>query len=330
MSNEMLRWGLICTARINQSLIPTIRAEERSALVGVSSRDGARARRYAENEGIPQAYEGYEALLAAPDIDVIYNALPNHLHAEWTIRAADAGKHVLCEKPLALTVDEVEAIAAAAERNGVTVFEGFMYRHHPQTLKVQELVRQGAIGEVRAINAVFSFVLDRAGDVRFDPTMGGGSLWDVGCYPVSFIRSVMGAEPDEVFGWQTLSDGGVDLTFAGSMCFDEGTLAQFDCSFETAFRWGAEVAGSEGVITLESPWKPGAEKPPVIQLEEGEGRQEVPVEDIDPYLCEVRQMADCVLEGADPLISLADSRNNVATINALYHSARTGEPVSIV
>jgi len=327
--NRRLRWGLICTAHINRSLIPAIRASERAELVAVASRDLARAQDYARQWDIPRAHPSYQALLDDPAVDVIYNALPNHLHCEWTVRAADAGKHVLCEKPLALSVEEVDRIVEATERNGIVVFEAFMYRHHQQTLRVQELVRQGAIGDVRLVRAVFSFVFGQLDNTRFDPAMGGGALWDVGCYPVSFARTVVGADPVEVFGWQTLSKSGVDLTFAGQMRFAGGALAQFDCSFEAAFRWGAEVVGSEGVLVLDSPWKPGADEPPVIQLRRGDGEELVPVEDVDPYLCEVEAMADCVLDGAEPVVSLSDSRGNVATINALYESARMGKVIPV-
>jgi predicted dehydrogenase len=327
--NRRLRWGLICTAHINRSLIPAIRASERAELVAVASRDLARAQDYARQWDIPRAHLSYQALLDDPAVDVIYNALPNHLHCEWTVRAADAGKHVLCEKPLALSVEEVARIVEAAERNGVVVFEAFMYRHHPQTLRVQELVRQGAIGDVRLVRAVFSFVFDQLDNTRFDPAMGGGALWDVGCYPVSFARAVVGADPVEVFGWQILGKSGVDLTFAGQMRFAGGALAQFDCSFQAAFRWGAEVVGSEGVLVLDSPWKPGADEPPIIRLLRGDGEELMPVVDVDPYLCEVEAMADCVLDGAEPVVSLSDSRGNVATINALYKSARAGKVISV-
>jgi xylose dehydrogenase (NAD/NADP) len=327
MTNHPLRWGLICTARINQALIPPIRASERSELVAVASRTLARAKKYARQWDIPRAHGSYEALLADPDVDVIYNALPNGLHCEWTVKVADAGKHVLCEKPLALTVEEVDRVIEAAERNEVVVFEAFMYRHHPQTLKVQALMRQGAIGDLRLVQAVFSFPLNRSGDVRLDPAMGGGSLWDVGCYPVSFAQAVVGADPLEVFGWQVLGESGVDLTFVGQMRFAGGALAQFDASFQAPERWGAEVVGSEGVIDLETPWKPGMDGPPAIRLRRGDDVELIAIKDVDPYLCEVEAMADCVLDGADPIVSLSDSRGNVATINALHESARTGKPV---
>ncbi len=322
MSEHHLRWGLICTARINRRLIPAIRAAERSELVAVASRDLARAQEYARQWAIPRAHGSYETLLADPDVDVIYNALPNHLHCEWTVRAAEAGKHVLCEKPLALTTEEVDRIAEAARCNGVVVFEAFMYRHHPQTLKVQELVQQGEIGEIRLVQAAFAFNLDNPGDYRLDAAQGGGALWDVGCYPVSFARAVLGAEPVEVSGWQRLGKSGVDMTFAGQMRFASGALAQFGCSFEAAYYCTAQILGSAGTIVLDSPWRLGGNHSPGIRLQRGDRMEWLPVSDVDPYLCEVQAMEACALDGAAPVVPLSDSRGNVAAINALYESAR--------
>jgi len=330
MPARPLRWGLICTARINRSVIPAIRASERAELVAVASRDLAQAQDYARRWDIPKAHGSYQALLNDPEVDVIYNALPNNLHCEWTVKAAEAGKHILCEKPLALTVEEVDRMIEAARRNRVVLLEAFMYRYHPQTLKAQELVRQGAIGDLRLIRAVFSYTLDRPGDVRLDPALGGGSLWDVGCYPVSFARAIVGSDPVEVFGWQVLGDSGVDMDFAGQMRFADGTLAQFDSSFQAVFRWGAEVIGSQGMLVLDNPWKPGAAREPVgIRLLRDGGEERVSVEGVNAYLCEVEAMADCILDGAQPILSLSDSRGNVATLNALYQSARMGRAVSL-
>lgn len=329
MSDRALRWGLISTAGINRALIPAIRASSRSELVAVASRSLDRARSYARQWGIPQAYSSYEELLAAPNVDVVYNPLPNSLHSEWTERAAEAGKHILCEKPLAVTMAEVDRMIEAAGRNRVVLFEAYMYRHHPQTLKVQELVAQGTVGQVRLVHAVFSYTLNRPGDVRLDPNLGGGSLWDVGCYPVSFAQAVMRTAPAEVFAWQNLGDSGVDMTFAGQMRFADGVLAQFDSSFQAAFRARAEVIGSEGTLIVDHPWKPGIDGPAGIRLRRGDGEEALDVEDVDPYLCEVQAMERCVLEGGDPILPLSHSRQIMATLTALYESARTGRPVAV-
>jgi predicted dehydrogenase len=182
----ILRWGFLSTARINRLIIPAVRASARSEVTTVASRDLAKARAYAQEWQIPRALGSYEALLADPDVDVVYIGLPNSLHVEWTIRALEAGKHVLCEKPLALSVDDVDRVADAAQRTGRAAAEAFMYRHHPLTHAVQDLVGRGRLGAVRAFKGAFTFAHTRDGDVRFDPALGGGSLWDVGFFPFSY------------------------------------------------------------------------------------------------------------------------------------------------
>ena len=246
MISKVLNWGLLSTARINRALIPPLRFSTRNHLLAVASRTQEAADRYAREWKISRAYGTYEALLADPEIDIIYNPLPNHLHAEWTIKALEAGKHVLCEKPLALSVDEVDKVRAAARRQGGVVAEAFMYRHHPQTLKVQELVREGALGTLKLIRGSFTYVLSHAGDVRLHPAMGGGSIWDVGCYPISYARTVVGGEPLEVFGWQVTGPTGIDETFVGQMRFADNVYAQFDSSFAIPFQTFMEIVGSEG------------------------------------------------------------------------------------
>ena len=329
MADETLRWGLISTAAINSAVIPGIRAAERSELVAVASRDLNRAQSYAREWDIPRAHGSYQDLLADPGVDVIYNALPNTLHCEWTVKTAEAGKHTLCEKPLAVTVDEVDQMMAAAEQNDIVLFEAYMYRHHPQMLKLQELVEDGTIGDVRVVRAVFSYTLDRPSDIRVAPDLGGGSLWDVGCYPVSFARGVVGAAPLEVSGWQRLGEAGVDMTFAGQMRFADDVLAQFDCSFEAPLRAEAEVIGSQGTLSVAHPWKTSISGPAGIRLRRGDSEETIAIADVDPYLCEVQAMEACVLDGAAPVLPLSESREIMATLTALYESADTGQPVAV-
>ena len=326
MSDRVLRWGLLGTARINRMLIPPLRASAGNRLLAVASRDAARANAYAKEWGIERAYGSYEELLADPDVDVVYVPLPNHLHAEWTIRAARAGKHVLCEKPLALSVAEVDAMEAAARQTDVVLAEAFMYRHHPQTLKVEDLVKAGAIGGLRFVRGTFSFKLDRPEDVRLRPEWGGGCLWDVGCYPLSFARFVLGTEPVEVFGSSVVGPTGIDETFAGQLVFPGGTLVQIDAGFRVPFRTGMELAGTEGTIVVPQPWKP--EGLPIV-LTRGGVAEEIAVGGDDRYLLEIEELADCVRTGRPPRVSLAESRGNVATIVALLESARLGRAVRL-
>jgi predicted dehydrogenase len=335
MTDRILNWGFLSTARINRALIPPINASPRNRLLAVGSRSDSSAELYALEWKIPRAYGSYEALLADPEIDVIYNSLPNHLHAEWTIKALRAGKHVLCEKPFALSLAEVDAMSAAARETGKVLTEAFMYRHHPQTLKAKELVDSGVLGKLQFIRGAFTFRLTRQNNFRFQKEMGGGSLWDVGCYPVNFTRTLVGAEPLEVFGWQVTGSalrlskgpGGADLTFIGQMRFESGIHTQFDCGFTSPFRAYMEIVGSEGTLNIPVPFKPGRNE--IMHLHRGETLERVKIPGQDLYGGEVEDITDAILLGQPPRISLEDSRGNVAAILALLDSARTGRPVSL-
>jgi xylose dehydrogenase (NAD/NADP) len=328
MSKNILHWGILSTARITRSVIPPLQASKRSQLIAVASREQAKADEFARQWNIPRTFGSYEALLADPDIDVIYNPLPNSLHAEWTIRAVEAGKHVLCEKPLALTTTEVDAITAAARKNGKIVAEAFMYRHHPQTLKIKELVDSGAVGDLLLVRGAFTFNLNRPGDVRLNPELGGGSIWDVGCYPLSFTRYVIGREPEQVFGWQVSGASGVDEVFTAQMRFPGDILAQFDCGFRADFRTQMEFVGSQGTIIISSPFKPTHSAK--ILLHRGDVVQTIRVRGPKLlYMGEVEDMEAAILDEKQPRVSLADSRANISAIVALLQSAREGKPVKL-
>jgi predicted dehydrogenase len=322
-----LRWGLLGTARINRAVIPALRVSARSELVAVASRDREKGTAYAREWGIPRVV-GYEEMLADPAVDVVYIPLPNSLHAEWTIRAARAGKHVLCEKPLAVRAEDVDAVAAAARENRVVVAEAFMYRHHPQTRRVKELVDAGAVGPVKLVRGAFTFDLTRDADVRLQPTLAGGSLWDVGCYPVSYARYLVGAEPVEAFGWQATGPSGIDEGFYGQLRFAADVFAQFDSGFRAGFRTRLEVVGRTGSIVVPRPFKPTPHES--ILVTRGDAVEEIPIEGPpELYLGEVEDMADAVLEHRASAVSLQDSRGNVAALVALYRSAREGRPVPV-
>ncbi len=327
---KKLRWGLLSTARINRALLPPLRSSERNVLTAVASRDLDRAQAYADERNILRVFGSYEAMLADPDIDVIYNPLPNSMHTEWTIKAAQAGKHVLCEKPLANTIEEVDAITEAAKKAGVVVMEAFMYRHHPQTLKVKELVDEGAIGKLQLIRGSFTFKMppDRENDVRLNASLGGGSIWDVGCYPISYARLIAGAEPIEVFGWQiTGANSSVDESFFGQMRFPNNVFAQFDCGFRTPQRTNMELVGDQGNITIKLPFTPKLDEEIIVT--NGDEKRIITIHGEDLYLGEVENMADAILEGKAIRMSLADSRNNVAIIQTLLRSAHEGKTITI-
>ena len=323
---KRLTWGIISTAQINSEVIGPLQRSDRNQLLAVASRDLERARAYAAKWSIPRAYGSYDELLADPEIDVVYISLPNSLHAQWTVRAAQAGKHVLCEKPLAISTAEVDAITAAAEANHVVVAEAFMYRHHPQTLKVQELVASGALGKIWLVRGTFCFNLNWEKDVRLDPELLGGSLWDVGCYPVSYARTVLGREPKEAFGWQITGTSNVDLCFAGTLVFD-GAVAQIDSGFRNEGRANMEIVGDKASLFVAEPYLPREEVHILLKRDDKEEVIHVPAFDL--YSGEVEDMADAVLHGKPPRISLADSRANVAAIVALYESARAGKPLPV-
>ncbi len=344
MSKQNVRWGLLSTARINERLISPLRVADRSELLAVASRDQVRADEYAAEREISRAYGSYEAMLADPDVDAVYIGLPNALHAEWTIRSAEAGKHILCEKPLTTSPEDVTRMADAAQENGVVLQEATMMRFHAQTRELRALVVRGDIGELRALRGIFTFTLTREGDIRTSRELEGGSLWDLGSYCVSFMRAVTAAEPLAVQTWQTATEDGVDLSCMGQMHFPDGVMGQFFSSFATLPCTEAEILGSAGMVRLDMPWlnqvgatanvhvtRAGAAESAGTFGDSADSKQDETLtrENINAYQDEVDNMVACILDGAEPIISLADSRHNVAAIAALYQSARENRMVSL-
>jgi xylose dehydrogenase (NAD/NADP) len=323
----ILCWGLLSTARINRSIIPALRLSPRSQLVGVASRSLEKARSYARQWDIPKSYGSYEALLNDPEIDVVYNPLPNYLHAHWTIQAALAGKHVLVEKPLALSVEELDAISAAARRTGVLVMEAFMYRHHSKTHKVVELVRSRAIGRLRQIRSTFTLMLNRPEDYRWRPECGGGSLWDVGCYLVDYSRLIAGSLPLEVCGYQVAAPSGVDETFIGILRFADDVISLFDCSFRLPRYTYLEIRGEAGALALPEPFR--IENGSQVWLKQGEREEILTFPARNRYIDEIEAVAEFVFNGKPPAISLEDSRRNILSLQALLQSANEGHPVRL-
>jgi xylose dehydrogenase (NAD/NADP) len=317
----VLRWGILGTARINRRLIPAIRAARRSSLVAVASRDRARAEAFAKVWEIPQAVDGYQRLLDDPSIDAIYIPLPNSEHVRWTLASIAARKHVLCEKPLALDPAHVDQIVAAATAAKICVEEGFMYRHEPLTTKVLELVRGGALGTVRAIVSGFTFTLTAGNNVRLDPALGGGALWDLGCYPVTYARLIADRDPKMVFGSAHWTAGGVDEEFVGMLRFPGGTTATIYAGFIAAYRTWLEVLGSDGALTVPNPFRPGPLE--TLELERAGKVERIDVHGSpEIFVREVEDFEACVLDGALPVVSLAESRRTAAILSALYVSAR--------
>jgi D-xylose 1-dehydrogenase (NADP+, D-xylono-1,5-lactone-forming) len=324
-----VRWGLLSTANINKALIPAIRASIRGELVAVASRSQEHAQWYAQKWEIPQAFGSYEAMLASDEVDVVYIGLPNHLHAEWSIRALHAGKHVLCEKPFALSLEEVDAMSRASQETGKTLAEAFMYLHHPQTQLAREIVRRGDLGDICLVRGVFNFIVRDPDNVRLIPDYGGGCLWDVGVYPLSFAQMIYGNAPEWVFGDAWIGKSGVDEIFGGHLHYAGGGMAQISSSFRSPWFTLAEIIGTTGRLELSRPF---------VRMEDGRRMTLVPNDgepyDIpvsEPYLYqgEVEDMHDVILEGATPRISLAESRRHVQTVLALYRSAASSQPVRV-
>jgi xylose dehydrogenase (NAD/NADP) len=318
-------WGFLSTANINDKLLAGVAESDRVDVVAVASRDAARAEAYARERGIERGYGSYEELLADPDVEAVYISLPNSLHVEWSIRALEAGKHVLCEKPLSRRAEDVERAFEVAEQSGRLLMEAFMYRHNPQTAKLVELVGGGAIGRLRLVRAVFSFPLTDSPDVRLDPALDGGGLMDVGCYCVSGVRLLAG-EPEQVYGEQVLSSTGVDEVFTGTMRFPGELLAEIDCALVLPMRDELEAIGEEGSLFLDDPWHC---KRPVIELRTAGGVEEIAVEPADSYRLELENLSDAIRGEAEPLLGREDAVGQARTIEALYRSAAKGSPVAL-
>jgi predicted dehydrogenase len=324
--SEPLRLGLLSTARISDRIVAGAAPSDAVEVVAVASRDGARAQAYAGGHGIARAHASYEALLADDGVDAVYVSLPNALHHTWTMRALRAGKHVLCEKPYSRDPADVEEAFALASDSGLVLMEAFMYRHHPQTRRVRQLVDDGAVGRLRLIRAAFSFPLADPGDVRAQPELAGGSLMDVGCYCVSGARLLAG-EPQHVLGEQVTGPSGVDDSFHGTLRFAGDVVAQFDSSFALPLRQELEVLGEEGVLRVEAPWRVdwGGD----VTLRRGDAVERIDVAEADAYRLELENLAAAARHEAAPLLDRPDALGQARAIEALYRAAERGEAVEL-
>jgi predicted dehydrogenase len=318
-------WGILSTADINRRVIPPAKESPKVELAAVASRDPARAEAYAREWGIERAYGSYEELLADPEIEAVYISLPNTLHCEWSIRAVEAGKHVLCEKPMSRHTADVEAAFDAAARADRILSEAFMYRHNPQMKRLTELVHQGAIGELRLIRAAFSYALYDADNIRLRTDVEGGALMDVGCYCVSGSR-LLGGEPETVYGQALVGPTGTDWLFTGTMRLPGDVFALFDCGTTLLERDELEAIGTEGALFLEDPWHAHE---PAIELRRDDELELIELEPVDSYRLELENLSDAIRGEADPLLGREDAVAQARTIDALFRSAETGQPVSL-
>jgi predicted dehydrogenase len=324
MTDAPVRWGIVSTADINRKVIPGAKASPQVELAAVASRTEERAQQYAARWQIPQAYGSYDALLEDPTIEAVYISLPNTMHVEWSIKALEAGKHVLCEKPLTRDPAEVDAAFDAAERADRFLMEAFMWRHHPQTARLGELVREGAVGELRLVRSTFSYSLYDESNIRLRPDLEGGALMDVGCYNVSGSR-YLGGEPERVFAEAWFGPTGTDWVFAATMRLSGGVIATFDCGTALLDRDELEAIGSEGSLFLDDPWHCVN---PVIELRREGSVERIEVERLDPYRLELENLSAAIRGTAEPLLGRDDALGQARALEALHRSATAGEPVA--
>ena len=316
-----VKWGLLSTALINEAILRGASESQDVEVIAVASRDEERARSYADEHGLERSYGSYEGLLADPDIEAVYVSLPNSLHVEWTLRALDAGKHVLVEKPFSRRPAEVERAFNAAEAAGLVLSEGFMWRHHPQTHRLVELIDSGVAGRVRVVRTAFAFDLAAergTGDTRFSPALDGGALMDVGCYCISGLRLVAG-EPERARGEQIVGPSGVDVVFTGALGFADGVVGHFDCGFIVPRRGGLEVVGEEATILVPDPFTP---KTPRIEVQRpGAEPEQISIEPENSYRFELENVSAAIRGEAPLLLGREDAVGQARTIDELYRSA---------
>lgn len=336
MSNpEKLRWGIVGAARVNERLLPAIVEASNAELVAIASRrPGAAAetlKKYTPCYPDIHAYDDLDAVLTNPDVQAVYLPMANHEHAEWALRAIAHHKHVLVEKPMALTVADIDAIETAARRYNVTVMEGFMYRFHPQHARVMAILRSGLIGDIRSVRASYSFMMRPARMYRLSEHVerGGGAMWDIGCYAIHSLRMFFEQLPVAVTAMAKYVESGADISTSGILDYGDGRFAQFDFSFERARRCEYEIVGTQGGLKCHVVWQlPG--DVPVISWWTEDGRQgEERLPAANHFTLEIEHFSDCVLNGKQPALSLDDARENCRVIVAALDSAANGQVVKL-
>ncbi|MGD9172628.1 MAG: Gfo/Idh/MocA family oxidoreductase [Desulfobacterales bacterium] len=334
---EAAKWGIMGNATIaRKCVIPAICKSGNGKLVALATRSPAQAEQVVAENRIEHIYDSYEALLVDPRVELVYIPLPNHLHHPWTIKALKAGKHVLCEKPLACNAREAREMAAVAKDAGRLLMEAFMYRFHPRSRRIKQLIAEGAIGAPRLVRSAFCFRMADSEwsdppNVRLNPEMGGGALLDVGCYSVSVARWFLGAEPSQVQAQAEYDPGGVDVHMVGSLSFAANGLASFEASFITALQQTYAIAGSNGVIELPHnafvPWENEAIF--YVRGRDQETGQTHSVPGADEYQLMVEHFADAVMGRTELRFPITDSIGNMRVLDALAQAARTGQMVKL-
>jgi predicted dehydrogenase len=327
--NRKIRWGVLGYARIaRENLIPAMQRSANSEFHAIASREESRLAECRAKFNVPKTYRGYDELLRDPEIDVVYIPLPNSMHCDWTIKAAEHGKHVLCEKPLALNVTECREMISACAANKVNLMEAFMYRYTARTRQVLEVLRSGVLGEIKFITFTFRFLLANPASIKLKPELGGGALYDVGCYPVNFIGMVLdeanktapdsSALPDSV-SVECVRTGGVDLAFSALLKYPSGLIASLNCGFNAQKRVHSEIVGIKGALEVPDTFFDNAGS---LVLTVGEERREIPVAPSDHYRLEVEDFADAILQNRAPHFSLAETQRNAELMDRLFAASR--------
>ena len=326
-----VRWGVLGAANIAvRKVIPAMQASARTPVVAIASRDRAKAETAARELGIARAYGSYEELLADSEVDAIYNPLPNHLHVPWTIRAAEAGKHVLCEKPIALSADEARQLLAVRQRTGVHIGEAFMVRSHPQWLAVREMVREGRIGTLSVVAGHFAYFKRDPNDVRSVPEWGGGGLMDVGCYPITMSRWLFGEEPESVVGSIDRDpELGIDRIASGLLRFPGGGQATFTCAMQLVHYQRMQLHGTSGRIELQIPFNAPNDRPCRIFVDDGSelgdsSARAIEFPAVDQYTLQAESFSAAIRGSAAVPVPLEDAIGNMAVIDAIFRSASSG------
>ena len=327
MAGDVVRYGIISTARIARQHVPAARESATSEILAISSREEAKAKEAAEKHGIPRSYGSYDALLMDSDLDAVINCLPNSMHCEWTIKAAEAGKHVLCEKPLAVTVDEARRMISAVTANNVVLIEAFTHRWNPHLRMARKLIGEGSIGLVTSLQSALTFpVAQRQGNIRFSPELAGGSLLDGGSYAVYASRFVLGEEPQRAAGFAYDGGGyGVDTTFSGLLEFPSGAVAHVGSSTEQPRRCDLIAIGSDGRIEIPDMFDDGG--PIVIKAGDDERVEATPAP--NRFRVQLDEFSECVLTGKAPEFPAEDGLRNTAALVALLSAAERGTVVDV-
>lgn len=322
---KKIKWGILGYARIARLFtIPAILGSSNSEFYALASRDEEKLREAQEEFKCEKAYSSYEELLDDPEVDAVYIPLPNSLHKEWVIKAAEKGKHILCEKPISLNSKEVKEMKEASEKYGVKLMEAYMYRYTDRIKKLEEILESGVIGEVKYINSSFRFFLDREGTIKMKPELGGGSIYDVGCYPLNFAGMIMKEKPVSLSA-EFVKQDGVDIMFTGILQYERGALAVINSGFNAYDRNYSEIIGNQGIIEVPDTFLGTAGK---ISITTKEGRREVEVEESNRYQLEIEDFADAISNDRDVYINLDDSIRDMEIMDELLELRQDLPPVT--